>query len=379
MGMIRDRFGVSGISTLAVCLLLGLCPVGTAWAQPEAGEITADERRIALLESKPRALGILEASGRHAQPRVRLAALEAAQHAPELAFDMARSGMGDANPAVRFAALVAVGKLQITELADAAEDLLRDQNPSVRAAAIYALRSCGRNADLNPIVPLLASDNPSTRANAAMVIGYLGDDQALPMLADMAGMPMPRASSAEREWVRLQFAESMIRLDPDNAEVLATIRAALYSPMDDLRILAIQILGEVGDRSVLEGLAYMVEDDNPIQVRIAAAQAIARMGDPRGGPALIAASAYDTEQLRDDLREYLRALSRNDPERGQIQALLNDPDRQAVLAAEVRAQAAIAMGWLESTASARRLAELLADPSPIVQVAAASSILKASR
>ena len=376
MGKIWQQANASGILAAALAALLVLALPGQGDAQDGA---SPDERRILLIESQPRAYSILESSGRSEQSRVRLVALEAAQHAPDAAFDIARRGLADENPAVRFAALVTIGELRLERLSDAAGDMLRDPNPSVRAAAIYALSRCGEDVDLNPLARMLASDSPSTRANAALIVGRLGDPQAMGMLAEMAGLEMPRVSTAERQWVRLQFAEAMIRLDPDNEEVLVTIRAALYSPLQDLRVLAIQIIGEVGDESVIEGLAFMIEEDNPIQVRIAAAQAVARMGSQRGAQALIDASDYDTAQLRRDLQGYLRNLEGESSERQAIQEILGDPALQTRAAAEVRAQAAIAMGWLESPAAARRLAEMMDDPDPIVQVAAASSILRLSR
>lgn len=338
-----------------------------------------DEARILLLQSKPRAYAVVEQAGLHSQARIRLAAIEAAEFAPDAALDLARNGLADENPAVRFAALVTVGKLKLTGLSQAALDLMRDENESVRAAAIFAAKRTGRDVDLSPLGRMLASGRASSRANAAMLVGMLGDRQATEMLQDMAAQPMPRVSPAERTWVRLQFAEAMIRLDPDNAEVLGTIRAAMYSNLNDVRVLSMQILGDVGDRSVRAGLAHIIKRSNPIQVKIAAAQALVRMGDPQGGKLLIDASTYRTPRLRKDLGDYLREIDGASPEGQAIQAILADPKRQAQSAAEVRAQAARALGYMDSNASAKRLSKLLDDPDPVVQVAAAAALLRASR
>lgn len=339
-----------------------------------------DERRITLLQAKPRAYAIVEATARDPWSRVRLVGLEAAQHAPDAVYNLALSGLTDEDPIVRFAALVTIGKLKVDRLADAALDLSKDKNASVRAAAIFAAKRCGRDVDLSPLGAMLGSSNSSSRANAAMLIGQLGDRQAMPMLRELAAKPMPRVSTAERASVRLQFAEAMIRLDPDDLEVLGSIRAAMFSNYDDVRILAISVIGEIDDRSQLKGLAHIIERDNPIQVKIAAAQAMVRMGDSRGQATLMQASRYDVKALRSDLEKYLEKMRGIDSaESRELRALLADDKRCERNAAEVRAQAAIALSWVNTQAAAERLTAMLEDPDKIVQVAAASGVLRASR
>lgn len=366
-------------------LLFAIAVALPALAQ-QGGASISNEARIQLLQLKPRAYAIVEASGRHQQSRVRLAALEAAEYAPDAAYDLARNGMTDENPAVRFAALVTVGKLRLKSLSDAAMDLMRDENASVRAAAIFAAKRCGKPVDLSPLGSMLGSSRASTRANAAMLIGQLGEPQALEMLREMASQPMPRVSPPERTWVRLQFAEAIIRLDPNDAEVLSTIRAAVYSNLDDVRVLAILILGEIGDKSVRGGLAHIAERPNPIQVKIAAAQALAMMGDRLAEQRLLEISRYSADKLRKDLKDYLDVLDEaypsdqlQGPEVRAIRQLLDDPQAQIRAAAEVRAQAARGLGYVSSGASAKRLGEMMDERDPIVQAAAAAAVLRATR
>lgn len=338
-----------------------------------------DETKIILLQSKPKAKSIVQSAGKSDNPRVRMAALEASLHAPEAAFELARNGLGDENPAVRFAALVTIGKLKLTDLSAAAMDLTRDENESVRAAALFAAKRCGKDVDLSPLGGMLAQGSSGARANAAMLIGQLGDPQAIGMLRDMAAKPMSRVSPAKRASVRLQYAEAMIRLDPDDDEVLGSIRASVYSNLDDVRVLAIQILGEVGDRSVQAGLAHIIKRDNPIQVKLAAAQSLVRMGDQQKGAVLIGGSRYDEGQLRKDLRDFVENNGVTGPEAEEIRDILANDTRRAQLAAEVRAQAATGLSYVDSKAAAQRLSALLEDPAPIVRVAAAGAILRASR
>lgn len=354
------------------------CGLSILLAAPAKGQ-GPDEMKILLLQAKPKAVAIVKSAGQSDNPRARLAGLEAAEFAPDLAIDLARNGLSDENPAVRFAALVTVGKLQINDLADAAMDLLRDDNESVRAAALFAAKRCGRDVNLSPLAGMLANGSSGARANAAMLIGQLGDPQAIDMLRDMAAAPMPRVSPAERTWVRLQYAEAMIRLNPDDDEVLGSIRASVYSNLDDVRVLSIQILGEVGDQSVQGGLAHIIKRDNPIQVKIAAAQSLVRMGDDQAASVLIKASGYDEDEIRKDLRDYLSKNQAAGPEVQVIKDLLADEQARARAAAEVRAQAAVGLGYVGTKASAQRLVALLDDPDPIARIAAASAILRASR
>lgn len=363
------RFLAISVLALAVCMI----------ASNEAAAQESNESKIILLQSKSKAVSIARTAGQSENPRERLAALEAVQYAPEAAFELARNGLTDDNPAVRFGALVTVGKLKLQDLADAAMDLQRDKNESVRAAALFAAKRCGKDVDISPLAGMLANGSSSARANAAMLIGQLGDTQAIEMLRDMAAQPMPRVSAAERSWVRLQYAEAMIRLDPNDAEVLGSIRASVYSNLDDVRVLAIQILGEVGDRSVQGGLAHIVKRENPIQVKIAAAQSLVRMGDRRSAGVLIKATTYDERQLRADLTKYVRDNRVGGPEAQAIRDLLSDEKARQRAAAEVRAQAAVGLGVVDSKDAAQRLTALLDDTDPIVRVAAASAILRALR
>lgn len=351
-----------------------------AQAQPDVAPAPANDLRIQLLQAKPRAYAVIEATAGHKNPRVRLAGLEAAQHAPDAADDLALRGLTDDNPAVRFAALVTVGKLKINRLADAAVDLMGDEDESVRAAAMFAAKRCGRNIDLSPLGRMLASDNPGSRANAAMLIGQLGDRQAMDMLREMVGAPMPRVSPAERAWVRLQFAEAMIRLDPNDAEVLASVRAAMFTNLEDVRVLSIQILADAGDQTIRDAVANFIKKDNPIQVKIASAEALVRMGNNRPVGLLMDAAAYDSDTVRKDLEGFLRTPGvAGSPEGRAVRDLLDDPKALSRAAAEVRAQAAVALGWVESTDAVNRLVELMDDSDPIVSVAAASAVLRASR
>lgn len=319
---------------------------------------------------------ILDAS-RSDNPRLRLAALESVAASPERARPLAQLALGDPNPAVRYGALVTIGKLQLEGLGRAAAEMADDPNASVRAAALFAAHRCGQDVDLSPLAQMLGSDQIAERGNAAMLLGLLGDPGAKPMLKEMAGQRIPRVDPAEVEWVRLQFAEAMLKLDPNDDGVMQAVRAAVFSQYDDIRVLGLQIVGDSGDRTMDRMLLELVKADNPVQVRIAAAAALAQGGRAEGRETLVFAASYTADNVLRDVRQFLAANRGGDgPAFEAMTQLANDERARTQVAGEVRAQAAFALGKLGDSAAAMVLSQLLDDPQPIAAVAAAGALLR---
>ena len=103
------------------------------------------------------------------------------------------------------------------------------------------------------------------------------------------------------------------------------------------------------------------------------------MGDRREAKVLLDATKYDGRQLRKDLSDYIRNNPVGGAEAQAIQDLLSDERARERAAAEVRAQAAVALAYVNSEAAVKRLAVLMGDDSAIVRVAAASAILRGLR
>jgi HEAT repeat protein len=160
---------------------------------------------------------------------------------------------------------------------------------------------------------------------------------------------------------RLQVAEAMFKLGDRDAGY--TIHGALYPANREefeAAVLATQILGEVGDREAVQQLVNLVEaragaapgrDPRttaapgaprapylyPPELRLAAATALAKLGYPDG--------VYVAEDF----------VAHQDP--------------------LLRAQTAFLLAQTPEPSSAQRLKTLVNDPSPLVQVAAASGLL----
>jgi hypothetical protein len=250
----------------------------------------------------------------------------------------------DENPGVRSVAAMVAGRARLGALRPTIEQLLTDPSAFVRASAIGAVHALGGESDPSELAEmLLTSPNPRLRAHAAFTLGELGDKSALPMLREAWATPIRNANEIELRLTRLQVAEALIKLG-DDASVDA-VRAALYpSRPEELEAtaLAVQIIGEVGDRGSIDQLIYLADDTGdrvmPAEVRLAVAGALAKLGLTQGG---FIADKY--------------AQSRIDT---------------------VRAQAASVYGRTGQREHLASLTRLLEDPSELVRVAAAAGVVE---
>jgi len=312
----------------------------------EARKRYADpETRIRLREQAIDGLIVLAASG---EPQVRANAVEALMAAPDRAEPAVGRALHDENLGVRTVAAMTAGKLRLTGQEAALRPLLEDPSPFVRAAAIYALRRCGEDVDPTPLAGMLLRD-PSlrVRANAAVVLGELGDPSAMGLLRQAAKDPLVKADQAEARLLRLQIAEAMVKLGDEDQ--VGPIRAALYpsQPSElEATALAVQIIGQVGDRAAINQLIYLAERKNekdqtmPAEIRLCVAAALAKMGKPQG--------SFVAEEFRTSQNPVLRA------------------------------QAAFVYGQTGQVENLARLEVMMTDPEVTVRVCAAGAVLVAT-
>lgn len=347
-------------------LLLILSAVTTAHAQSSATQL--------LAEARPKAIEQVLAASRSENPFLRSNAIEAMQSEPERAMPLIQLGLNDASPVVRFVALVSIGELGLVELGPAAAHRLNDPSPSIRAAAIYAAKVTGQNPPLNELPLLLTHQNPSVRRNAAMVIGMMGDPSAIPMLKQLSSTPMPRADSSQQSVNRLVIAEAILQLGDE--ETLDTIRAGVYSSSLEVRAEAITMLGTAKDYQMTSAFVPLLKDDT-VEVRLAAATTLARLGRDDGLNVLLEGANFTADNVRAAAQGYLREDSRS-ATADAFRRLLNDPNQLGELAVAIRSQSAFGLAELSDTAAAKQLTRLLDDPSPQVRVSAAAAILRST-
>ncbi len=313
-----------------------------------AGMATPSGTRIvapAGMEGRELALSILLQAARSPDPSQRANSLEALSGERAALQDVLRESLGDPNRGVRFAACMCAGRAKVESMGNLIEPLVLDESGSVRAAALFALTKMGRRVDLTPLAALALSDDPEVRGNAILVLGELGDRTAVPLVEAAAGRPLRTGDVTRARIIDLQCAEALAKLGQRQA--LDPIRAALFAPSEQAELIALacQIVGEIRDEGARGALMRLWNADGgslrPPEIRLAAATALARLGEPDMRPVLV-----------------------------MTRLVTSAPDPF------IRAQAATALGWIPTPEAQSLLAPLLRDRNPYVQISAAGAWLR---
>lgn len=319
---------------------------------PQGGSSTQSTAPVELppaivrSELRERAILLLEAMTLDPSPQVRANAIEGLEVVPARLAAAVGPATQDSNEGVRSVAALAIGRNRLCEQIALVRPLAEDRSAYARVAAAFALARCGDTSTINTLADhLFRHPEVRVRSLAAYALGELGDPSAAPMLRQAADVELPRTSDIELRVFDLQIAEALFKLG--EFESLDTLHTALFpSRPEELEAtaLAAQILGEVGSRRSLPDLrnliAYRDELGNamPAEVQLAAAAARAKLGMSDAGWV-----AYDQ---------------------------IANPS------AVIRSQAALTLGELEGDDQLDELARLLDDPNPLVQVAAATAVLR---
>jgi HEAT repeat protein len=276
-------------------------------------------------------------------PLLRANGFEGLEWMPESLAEVAAKGLSDENRAVRFATAMAVGETAIEGMALYLEPLLLDESDSVHAAAIYALRALGEPADPSPLANFIMSDDPETRGNTYVVLGYIGNPSAIPLIQSSLGIGMRLVNPMRVKLTELQAANVLVQLG-DQHEV-EPIRAALFAPVEqgELTILACEFLSEIGDQQarpmVQRILTAPGKQQRPLEIRLAAAKALFRLGEmPSPGLEGVIMLGVNAEDFR------------------------------------LRAQAAAALVFVPGAHAESVLLAMLEDSDPLVATAAAAAI-----
>lgn len=318
--------------TVAVC---GLWVAPLAWA---GGASAPNAWRQLLEDGHDRAIRQIVESSHSSSPFLRANAIEAGMSLPKRIVPLVQLGLDDPHPAVRFATGAVMAKLRLGEVAPTVRRLLDDPSASVRIAAIWALYVCDQPVDVNPMSAMLASTDPTVRGNAAMALGDMRIPNTVAMLKELARVPMHRTSAVREAIVRLQIAEAIVKLGDESA--LNALRAAVYSQFDEVRVLAVSMLGQLADQRMEKAIAQMMLEP-PIELQVAAAGALARMGKHDGFPVVVDAGDSDIPT--------------------------------------VRAQAAMTLGSFPDELAAQALLTLLDDVEEQVRLSAAAAIVRVAK
>jgi len=369
------RLGLAaGLAVVTTAAVSGPAHAASEDDQNKPNDSATRSAAAVLEEARDRAVSHIASTARSDDPELRMNAIEAMQPLPRRARPLAELGLSDDNKGVQFAALTTIGKLELESLAEAAAEFTDSEHPSLRAAGLFAAERCGLDVDISPLARLAGSTDPTVRGNAAMLLGRLGDPSATHMLQSVGNSPMPRANAAREAVVRIQIAEAQVRLG--NEDALQPLRAAVYSRHLEARVLAVTVLGKLSDRKMI-GVFQQLLQEPPIELQLASAKALARLGRSAGLEVLMRGAAMTEQEVRERAERFLGRSDRMEVG-SRFKRLLEDKALRESVAANLRAQAAFGLGELNHARAARKLVSLLEDDaSPRVRLAAAAAILEA--
>jgi HEAT repeat protein len=250
----------------------------------------------------------------------------------------------DEQKGIRADSAYAIGILDGRGVAREVAAALQDSEPDVRSAAATALGKIGTAEEGKALVPLLADESTTVRRHAMQAIGVLRVRDAGPALRELFEQNRRRELG-----YRVLGALSRIG-DPAQGDLF---RELLTSSDPEYRRLAIEGLGRVADRSMLDAFKKDFQREKNPDVRLAYNFALVLLGDRAfldsivlalgaGGPGADRARGYVLELgpgIAADLYQYL-----------------NDPD------AQVRGAVCDVLAQLGDVGAITKLQPLLSDP-----------------
>lgn len=218
------------------------------------------------------------AYSKHPAPELRVAALDALAYTGEKqAVRIFNKTMEDPAPRVRSAAASALTKLHSPKSITLLIAALRDPEASVRRSAAKTLTGIESAELAKPASAALKTENdPTTVEYLLEILGRGGTDEALVTLKKyVQGDDVEMCHRAVTTLRRLK--------NPKGAKLLVPL---LESPDRDTRRLAVEALGQLGQKSVVSGIRGLLKSDPHDQVRAAAARALGELRDAESLPLL---------------------------------------------------------------------------------------------
>jgi len=286
---------------------------------------------------------------------------------------------GDAEASVRVAAAAALGALNNPRAIPALLRALKDGHKGVRTAAVEALGKLGEPA-LNPLLEAVQGDDEVVRRGADQALGQLAQKLAGDLASEDKGVREAAVTALGRIGRRdkvqailplLRDSEPRVRLAAARAlERLpaAAARAALKSRMqgeaeeEGVRLAAAVALGKLGDPAAFEFLiAALASEDSAL--RVTAAAALAEMGERAAG-LLRQALQHENALVRWGAAQALGEIGDKKAVAPLLQRL-KDPE------SAVRAAAILSLGRLGQAEAVEPLLKQLGDASAMVRWSAA--------
>ena len=238
---------------------------------------------------------------------------------------------------VRFLATMAIGDLQYPPAKNEVAALLDDPDENIKIAAAYSMMKLGGSDYFHIVRDAVTSNDQTVRANAVLLLGKSGKQEALPFLY----WTLRREDSSDM--VVLQAAESIARLG--DRRIYPKLWTRLISTYADDRMIGISAMGALGTEEAKNAIITML-DDPVLEVRLAAAEHLGKLGDPVGESVVL--EVYNKKRFAEG-------------------------DGQSV--ERIKVLTAFAIGAIGSEPLTKHLPDLLRDPSKRVRLAAAKAVL----
>jgi HEAT repeat protein len=243
----------------------------------------------------------------------------------------------DKSVPVAFAAALAIGDLEYSLAKSEVAKLINDEDENITIAAAYAMSRLG-SPDSFELLRKAASNNQTVKANAALLLGKSGDKSILKFLYWI----LRHKDSDDR--TRFQAAEAIAMLGDER--IYPKLWTMLISAYADDRVMGVRAMGALGTVKAKNSLITMLDDDI-LEVRLAAAEQLGKLGDATGEP------------------EVLDVFTKN---------LIAKLDKKG--AERVNVLTALAIGQIGTEPLAKFLPHLLSNESKSVRIAAAKAVFQ---
>lgn len=315
-------------------ILIALLMIGCA-SEQQTESTDSLQRSSSVQYLKPRAVIILESSLKSNNAQLRSAAIEITAETKQTDM-LPHLTLLTTDPIVpvRFNAMVALGDMKCFSCKQIIRRGLNDPDVNVRIAAAYALVKINEPQFVEQIRAAAKSLDQTVRANAALLLGKLEDPGNIKLLYEV----LQAGDSTDK--VRLQAVESIARLG-DERMYRSKLWALLISKFADDRVMGIRGMGALNTPESRNAILSLLDDDVQ-EVRLVAAEQLARLGDKRG-------------------EEEIYAYFQTQPD-------LNKQDM-------ANQTAVMAIGALKSNRLNDRLPKAMDSQSPYIQLLAARSVL----
>ena len=303
--------------------------------QQATNSATPAEKKVRIQPLKPRATIILERGLKSENAQLRSSAIE-------ITVDTGQKDMlphitrltTDPVVPVRFAATVALGDMRCLSCEKIVRKGLNDPDVNVRIAAAYSLVKLNQPQFVEQVRAAAKSSDQTVRANAALLLGKLDNPDNIELLYEV----LHANDSIDK--VRLQAVVSIARLG-DEQMYRSKLWALLISKFADDRVIGIQGMGALNTTESRNAIISTLDDDVQ-EVRLVAAEQLARLGDNHG-------------------EEQVYAYFQTQPN-------LNETDM-------ANQTAVMAIGPLKSSRLNNQLPKALGSQSPNIQLLGARSVL----